>query len=66
MLYYPAHISPRIPVQSSVFTVHKQPDNELQPPEGDMVIIELACSPLTMKFDLNFKKSIAVLMMFLR
>ena len=31
-LYYPPHISPRIPAQRSVFTVHKYPDRPYAPP----------------------------------
>jgi len=33
MLYYPPHISPRIPAQRSVFTVHKHPDRPYAPPD---------------------------------
>lgn len=51
MLYYPPHISPRIPAQSSVFTVHKHPDQVFLP--NDVVRITIGRSPLTLKLDLN-------------
>lgn len=51
MLYYPPHISPRIPAQSSVFTVHKNPD---KPFESDSIVrITIGRSPLTLKLNLN-------------
>jgi hypothetical protein len=31
MLYYPPHISPRIPAQTGLFTVHKNPDKPFIP-----------------------------------
>lgn len=51
MLYYPPHISPRIPAQSSVFTVHKNPDKAFTP--KSMVRITIGRSPLTFKLNLN-------------
>lgn len=51
MLYYPPHISPRIPAQSAVFTVHKQPDRPFVP--KDVVRITIGRSPLTLKLNLN-------------
>ena len=51
MLYYPPHISPRIPAQSSVFTVHKNPSKPFEP--NSIVRIKIGKSPLTFKFNLN-------------
>jgi len=51
VLYYPPHISPRIPAQSSVFTVHKNPSTPFQP--KNIVRIKLNRAPLTLKFNLN-------------
>jgi hypothetical protein len=51
MLYYPPHISPRIPAQSSVFTVHRDPDKPFMPEK--VVRIKLEGMTLTMKLDLN-------------
>ena len=51
MLYYPPHISPRIPAQSSVFTVHKNPDEPFMP--NKVVRITIGRSPLTLKLNLN-------------
>ena len=50
-LFYPPHISPRIPAQSSVFTVHKNPDKPFIPDK--VTRIKIGRSPLTLKFDLN-------------
>lgn len=51
MLYYPPHISPRIPAQTGLFTVHKNPDKPFTP---DKVIrITIGRSPLTLKLNLN-------------
>lgn len=51
MLYYPPHMSPRIPAQSSVFTVHKHPDKPFLP---NMVVrVTIGRSPLTLKLNLN-------------
>jgi hypothetical protein len=38
-LYYPPHISPNIPAQRSVFTVHKRPDKAFDPPSLERVIL---------------------------
>ncbi len=51
MLYYPPHMSPRIPAQSSVFTVHKTPDKPYMPDK--VVRITIGRSPLTLKLNLN-------------
>jgi len=51
MLYYPPHISPRIPAQSGVFTVHKYPNIAFNP--ESIVKIKIGRSPLTLKFNLN-------------
>jgi len=50
-LYYPPHISPRIPAQSSVFTVHKSPNIPFKPDK--IIRIKIASAPLTLKFNLN-------------
>lgn len=51
MLYYPPHISPRIPAQSGLFTVHRNPDQPFVPAE--LIRITIGKSPLTLKFNLN-------------
>lgn len=51
MLYYPPHISPRIPAQTGLFTVHKNPDRPFIPNRA--VRITIGRSPLTIKLDLN-------------
>jgi hypothetical protein len=52
MLYYPQHISPRIPAQSSVLTVHNPPDEPFVPPT--LVRITIARHTLlTMKLNLS-------------
>jgi FRG domain len=51
MLYYPPHISPRIPAQSGLFTVHRNPDQPFDP--NNLVRITIGKSPLTFKFNLN-------------
>lgn len=51
MLYYPPHISPRIPAQTGLFTVHKNPDKPFNP--NKVVRITIGRSPLTMKLNLN-------------
>ncbi len=51
MLYYPLHISPRIPAQTGLFTVHKHPDRPFRP--QDLVRITIERSPLTLKLNLN-------------
>jgi hypothetical protein len=51
MMYYPPHISPRIPAQSGLFTVHKHPDKPFTP--KNVVRITIARSPLTLKLNLN-------------
>jgi hypothetical protein len=50
-LYYPPHISPRIPAQSALFTVHKNPAAAWQPQNVVRIVIEQ--NPLSMKLDLN-------------
>jgi hypothetical protein len=50
-LYYPPHISPRIPAQSGLFTVHRHPDQPFVP--NSLVRITIGSSPLTFKFNLN-------------
>ena len=51
MLYYPPHMSPRIPAQSSVFTVHRHPNEPFAPDK--VVRITIGRSPLTLKLNLN-------------
>lgn len=51
MLYYPPHISPRIPAQTGLFTVHKYPNRSFTP--NNVVRITIGRSPLTMKLNLN-------------
>jgi hypothetical protein len=51
MLYYPPHISPRIPAQTGLFTVHKTPDRPFVP--NKIARITIGRSPLTMKLNLN-------------
>lgn len=51
MLYYPPHISPRIPAQTGLFTVHKNPDQAFNP--STVVRITIGKSPLTLKLNLN-------------
>ncbi|MGF6664987.1 hypothetical protein QF000_006655 [Paraburkholderia atlantica] len=51
MLYYPPHISPRIPAQSGLFTVHRNPDKPFVP--NRLVCIKIGKGPLTFKFNLN-------------
>lgn len=50
-LFYPPHISPRVPAQSSLFTVHRNPGAPWRPRELVRIIIEQ--STLSMKLDLN-------------
>ena len=50
-LYYPPHISPRIPAQSAVFTVHRHPSVAWQPDSLVRILIEQ--NTLSMKLDLN-------------
>jgi len=51
MLYYPPHISPRVPAQTALFTVHKKPDEVFVPKKVVRITVEQ--SPLTLKLDLN-------------
>ena len=51
MLYYPPHISPRIPAQTGLFTVHKIPDRAFV--LKTLVRITIGKSPLTLKLNLN-------------
>lgn len=51
MIYHPPHLSPRIPAQHSVFTVHKYPDQAFQP--ANLVRLRITANPMTMKHDLN-------------
>ena len=51
MMYYPPHISPRIPAQTGLFTVHKNPDKPFKP--QSVVRITLDRGPLTLKLNLN-------------
>lgn len=50
-LYYPPHISPRIPAQSGLFTVHRNPDQ--RPILSNLARITICGSPLTFKLNLN-------------
>jgi hypothetical protein len=51
MMYYPPHISPRIPAQTGLFTVHKNPDKPFEP--KNVVRITIGRGPLTLKHNLN-------------
>ena len=51
MMYYPPHISPRIPAQTGLFTVHKNPDKPFKP--QNVVRITIGGAPLTLKLNLN-------------
>lgn len=51
MLYYPPHISPRIPAQTGLFTVHKNPGKPFMP--NKVVRITIGKGPLTLKLNLN-------------
>lgn len=51
MMYYPPHISPRIPAQTGLFTVHKNPAKSFTP--QNVVRITIGQSPLTIKLNLN-------------
>ena len=51
MMYYPPHISPRIPAQTGLFTVHKNPDKPFKP--QNVVRITIGRGPLTLKLNLN-------------
>jgi hypothetical protein len=55
-LYFPPHISPNIPAQHSVFTVHKRPDQPFSP--QDLCVLSLApgtpkTAPITYKLNLD-------------
>jgi hypothetical protein len=51
VMYYPPHISSRIPAQTGLFTVHKNPDKPFRP--QNVVRITIGRSPLTLKLNLN-------------
>lgn len=51
VMYYPPHISPRIPAQTGLFTVHKYPDKPFRP--KNVVRITIERGPLTFKLNLN-------------
>lgn len=51
VLYYPPHISPRIPAQTGLFTVHRNPAEPFAPRKCTRIVIER--SPLTLKLNLN-------------
>jgi len=51
MMYYPPHISPRIPAQTGLFTVHRNPHIPFNP--QNVVRITIGRSPLTLKLNLN-------------
>lgn len=51
IMYYPPHISPRIPAQTGLFTVHKNPNQPFKP--MNVVRITIGRSPLTLKLNLN-------------
>lgn len=50
-MYYPPHISPRIPAQTGLFTVHKNPHQPFKP--QNVVRITVGRGPLTLKLNLN-------------
>jgi FRG domain-containing protein len=51
MFYYPPHISPRIPAQTALFTVHRDPEKPFKP--SKVVRLTIGPSPLTLKLNLN-------------
>jgi hypothetical protein len=51
MLYYPPHISPRIPAQTGLFTVHRDPAKPFK--RKKVVRLTIGPSPLTLKLNLN-------------
>jgi hypothetical protein len=51
MLYYPPNISPRIPAQTGLFTVHKNPAKPFVPKK--VVRITIGQRSLTLKLNLN-------------
>lgn len=51
VMYYPPHISPRIPAQTGLFTVHRNPQKVFEP--QNIVRITIGRSPLTLKLNLN-------------
>lgn len=51
VLYYPSYISPRIPAQTGLFTVHKNPSQPFAPEK--IARITIGQSPLTLKLNLN-------------
>jgi hypothetical protein len=51
VLYYPPHVSPRIPAQSGLFTVHRNPAAVFSPER--VIRLTIGRSPLTMKLNLN-------------
>lgn len=55
-LYYPPHISPNIPAQHSVFTVHKHPNKSFHPQTWERLVLERkggATSPITYRLNLD-------------
>src|SRR5258706_5510568 len=50
-LYSPPHLSPRIPAQQSLFTVHKRPDRIFRPKH--VVKLVIRCNQLDFKYSLN-------------
>jgi hypothetical protein len=55
-LYYPPHISPNIPAQHSVFTVHKFPDTAFSPLSLERVILawsDRGSAPITYRLNLQ-------------
>lgn len=52
MIYHPPHLSPRIPAQRSVLTIHKYPDRDLFT-SAKVVTFRIVGNPLVFKHDLN-------------
>jgi hypothetical protein len=55
-LYYPPHISPNIPAQRSVFTVHRKPNEVFAPPHIERLILShenQRTAPITYRLNLD-------------
>jgi hypothetical protein len=55
-LYYPPHLSPNIPAQRSVFTVHREPAAEFQPNNLVKIVLEwtaVRSAPITYRLNLD-------------
>jgi hypothetical protein len=55
-LYYPPHISPNIPAQRSVFSVHRQPDKTFEPTNMERLVLRYIgprTAPITYRLNLD-------------